>query len=131
MKPKQVRNPEQTSARILAAAMHEFAAKGLGGARVDNIAARAKVQKRMLYHYFGNKDDLFRTVLEAAYAQFREAIRRNAKTSFGTCRVRWSWNAGSSRIFEFLREEYGHAPLENGRRHPRPGFVRAGRKCHP
>ena len=73
MQPKQVRNPEQTSARILAAATHEFAAKGLGGARVDNIAARAKVQKRMLYHYFGNKDDLFRTVLEAVYAQFREA----------------------------------------------------------
>jgi AcrR family transcriptional regulator len=69
----QTRNPEATQARILAAAHMEFAKKGLGGARVDEIASRAKSNKRMLYHYFGNKDALFRVTIENAYAEFREA----------------------------------------------------------
>jgi AcrR family transcriptional regulator len=57
------RDPEATKARILAAALHEFAAKGIAGARVDAIAARAKVNKRMLYHYFGSKEGLYREIL--------------------------------------------------------------------
>lgn len=68
----QVRDPEATKLRILAAATQEFAKFGLGGARVDHIAARAKSNKRMLYHYFGNKDALFAITVENAYAQFRE-----------------------------------------------------------
>ncbi len=70
---RQTRNPETTKARILAAAKKEFARVGLGGARVDSIAERAKSNKRMLYHYFGNKDDLFRFTLDQAYAEFRTA----------------------------------------------------------
>ncbi|MCA0433550.1 MAG: TetR family transcriptional regulator [Proteobacteria bacterium] len=70
---RQVRDPEATKKRILAAARHEFAKYGLGGARVDRIASRAKSNKRMLYHYFGNKEDLFRRTLEDAYGQFRVA----------------------------------------------------------
>lgn len=73
MGKKQVRDPEKTKARILAAAKAEFARIGLGGARVDVIAARAKVQKRMMYHYFGNKEALFSYVVEAVYADFRNA----------------------------------------------------------
>jgi AcrR family transcriptional regulator len=69
---KKPRNPDDTKRRILAAAKVEFAKKGLGGARVDDIAARAKANKRMMYHYFGNKDDLFSHVVEDAYAEFRE-----------------------------------------------------------
>jgi AcrR family transcriptional regulator len=69
---KKPRNPDDTKRRILAAAKVEFAKKGLGGARVDDIAARAKANKRMMYHYFGNKDDLFAHVVEDAYAEFRE-----------------------------------------------------------
>ena len=69
----QVRDPDATQARILVAATQEFAKHGLGGARVDRIAARAKSNKRMLYHYFGNKDELFRITVENAYAQFRNA----------------------------------------------------------
>ncbi len=57
------RDPERTRGRILAAALREFAAKGFAGARVARIARRARVNKRMLYHYFGNKDDLFREIL--------------------------------------------------------------------
>jgi AcrR family transcriptional regulator len=69
---KRPRNPDDTRRRILAAAKAEFAKKGLGGARVDDIAARAKANKRMMYHYFGNKDDLFSHVVEDAYAEFRD-----------------------------------------------------------
>jgi AcrR family transcriptional regulator len=72
-KPKSTRDPQRTQARILAAAKAEFAAHGLGGARVDRIAANADANKRMLYYYFGNKDALFIAVLEAAYAHIREA----------------------------------------------------------
>ena len=70
---KAVRDPAQTRARILAAARAEFAAHGLGGARVDRIAHEAGANKRMLYYYFGNKDDLFLVVLEDAYAHIRDA----------------------------------------------------------
>ena len=70
---KQVRDPEETKRRIMAAAKVEFAKSGLGGARVDVIAERAKSNKRMMYHYFGNKETLFKLVLENAYADFREA----------------------------------------------------------
>ena len=72
-KPGAVRDPEQTRARILAAAKAEFARVGLGGARVDRIAALAGANKRMLYYYFGTKDELFRTVLEATYEHIRES----------------------------------------------------------
>jgi AcrR family transcriptional regulator len=57
------RNPERTRERILSAALREFAANGFAGARVDAIAWRAAINKRMLYHYFGNKEHLFREVL--------------------------------------------------------------------
>jgi TetR/AcrR family transcriptional regulator len=67
------RDPDATRARILEAAVAEFAAKGLAGARVDEIAARAGANKRMLYHYFGNKDDLFLAALERVYEEIREA----------------------------------------------------------
>jgi AcrR family transcriptional regulator len=71
--PKATRDPEQTRARILVAAKAEFARVGLGGARVDRIALAAGANKRMLYYYFGNKEDLFLAVLEAAYADIRNA----------------------------------------------------------
>lgn len=57
------RDPERTRERILCAALKEFAAKGFAGARVDVIARRAAINKRMLYHYFGEKEGLFKAVL--------------------------------------------------------------------
>lgn len=60
-----------TRTSILAAALDEFADKGYDGARVDEIAMRAGVNKNNLYHHFGNKDDLFTAVLESMYAQIR------------------------------------------------------------
>jgi AcrR family transcriptional regulator len=73
---KKVRNAEATKKRILNAAKKEFAKNGLGGARVDEIAERAKANKRMIYHYFGNKEALFQTVLEAAYLDIRTAEQK-------------------------------------------------------
>ncbi|MDA1099478.1 MAG: TetR/AcrR family transcriptional regulator [Proteobacteria bacterium] len=70
---KSKRDPESVRQRILQAALAEFSDKGLGGARVDVIAQRADANKRMLYHYFGNKDDLFLAVLEHAYRDIRSA----------------------------------------------------------
>ena len=67
------RNPVRNQERILQAATEEFARYGLGGARVDRIAARAGANKRMLYYYYGNKEDLFLAVLEARYAHIRRA----------------------------------------------------------
>jgi AcrR family transcriptional regulator len=63
------RDPERTRERILSAALREFAANGFAGARVDAIARRAAINKRMLYHYFGNKKHLFREVLRRKIAE--------------------------------------------------------------
>jgi AcrR family transcriptional regulator len=67
------RDPERTRGAILAAAGEEFSHKGYAGARVDAIAMRAGVNKRMLYHYFGGKDGLYVAVLEGSYAAIRSA----------------------------------------------------------
>ena len=67
------RDPERTRAAILRAATAEITAKGLTGARVDAIAERAGVNKRMLYHYFGDKQGLYLAVLEETYAAIRTA----------------------------------------------------------
>jgi AcrR family transcriptional regulator len=72
-RPAAIRDPKGTQARIRDAATQEFARFGLGGARVDRIAARAGANKRMLYYYFGDKDRLFLAVLEHAYAHIRSA----------------------------------------------------------
>jgi TetR/AcrR family transcriptional regulator len=63
------RDPEGTRRKILAAALQEFSAKGIDGARVDAIAARARVNKQLLYYYFGSKDGLFRAVLRERLAE--------------------------------------------------------------
>jgi AcrR family transcriptional regulator len=68
-----VRDADATKARILDAAKKEFARLGLGGARVDQIAEEAQANKRMIYHYFGSKEDLFQYVLEEAYLDIRNA----------------------------------------------------------
>ena len=62
------RDPVRTRERILRAARREFVAKGIAGARVDAIARAASVNKRMLYHYFGDKEALYRAVLREGIA---------------------------------------------------------------
>src|SRR5205085_11703760 len=73
VQPVKRRNPAGTRKRILAAAKAEFARNGLMGARVDMIARRARTNKQMLYHYFGNKEALFTATLEDAWSDIRAA----------------------------------------------------------
>ena len=67
------RDPERTRAEILQVATDEFAEHGYSGARVDRIAAQTRTTKRMIYYYFGCKEELYVAVLERAYAAIREA----------------------------------------------------------
>jgi len=68
-----LRDAKRSKGIILAAARDEFAQHGLGGARMDRIAERAKLNKRLIYYYFTSKDDLFLAVLEGTYADIRAA----------------------------------------------------------
>jgi AcrR family transcriptional regulator len=65
------RDADRSQKEILDAAMAEFAEHGLGGARMDRIAERARVNKRLIYYYFENKESLFLAVLERAYEGIR------------------------------------------------------------
>src|SRR5690606_14709674 len=67
------RDTDRSQAAILKAAFDEFAEHGFAGGRVDRIAVRAGVNKRLIYYYFGNKDELFLSVLELTYADIRRA----------------------------------------------------------
>ncbi len=68
---RRIRNPDRTRRDILVAAREEFVEYGFGGARVDRIAETAGANKRMLYHYFGNKEALYSRVLLDAYRDIR------------------------------------------------------------
>jgi AcrR family transcriptional regulator len=69
------RDAGRTRADILDVATQEFADNGYSGARVDEIAARTRTTKRMIYYYFGGKEQLYIAVLERAYAEIRAAER--------------------------------------------------------
>ncbi|MEV6237701.1 TetR/AcrR family transcriptional regulator [Lentzea sp. NPDC051838] len=90
------RDKDRTRADILDVATREFADKGYTGARVDEIAERTSTTKRMIYYYFGGKEQLYIAVLERAYSAIRAleasvdvehldpevAIRRLAEVTF-------------------------------------------------
>ena len=80
---KRARNSEKTKAAILVAGRAEFAERGFEGARVDAIATLAGANKRLLYHYFGNKEDLYRAVLLDAYQEIRRGERALSLDQFG------------------------------------------------
>ena len=66
---------EKSRAVLLAAARAAFAERGLAGARVDDIARRAGMNKQLVYHYFGSKDGIYTAVLEDVYRQIRDEER--------------------------------------------------------
>jgi AcrR family transcriptional regulator len=76
-----VRNLTRTREKILAAALAEFSARGFAGARVDAIAGRARVNKRMLYYCFGAKQDLYREILRRKIAE-RAGLIESAPDDF-------------------------------------------------
>ncbi len=67
-----MRNAAVTKANILKAAEEEFSAKGIYGARIEEIAKKSGSNKRMIYEYYGNKEDLYTVVLENAYRRLGE-----------------------------------------------------------
>jgi AcrR family transcriptional regulator len=73
---ERLRDADRSQAAILAAARDEFAEHGLGGARVDRIAERAGLNKRLIYYYFEDKEKLFQAVLEQAYRDIRDEEAR-------------------------------------------------------
>jgi AcrR family transcriptional regulator len=91
-----LRDADRTRRDILDVATAEFAERGYSGGRVDEIAARTRTTKRMIYYYFGSKEGLWIAVLERAYATIRaaeqaldvehleprEAVRRLAELTF-------------------------------------------------
>jgi TetR/AcrR family transcriptional regulator len=107
-----LRDPEGTRRRILAAALQEFSAKGIDGARVDAIAERAGTNKRMLYYYFGSKDDLFRAVLAQRLAVRAPTVRERDRIGPGRIAELQDRLEGSMDYVRLLMWE----GLERGRR---------------
>lgn len=73
-----LRDAERSQSLLLDAGLAEFAEFGLAGARIDRIAQRAGLNKRLIYYYFEDKERLFQAVLERAYAQIRAAESQQA-----------------------------------------------------
>jgi AcrR family transcriptional regulator len=69
--PARTNDPEGTRRNIIEVATQEFSQRGLSGARIDEIAAKTKCSKRMIYYYFDSKEGLYLRVLEAAYSKVR------------------------------------------------------------
>jgi AcrR family transcriptional regulator len=67
-------DPEPTRDRLIAAAALEFAARGFDGATVDRIAARARLNKAMLYYHFHNKAALYRQILTGMFSALAERV---------------------------------------------------------
>src|SRR5580693_9236779 len=63
----------ETRTRILEAALNEFASHGLAGARTEQIAAAAGVNKALLYYYFESKEKLYLAALESVAARVRDS----------------------------------------------------------
>jgi len=119
--PEPTRDPQRTRDRILSAALDEFAAEGFAGARVARIARRARINKRMLYHYFGNKEDLFREILDRKLRE-RAGWVTEAPADLGASLAAWFQMACEDQDFirllqwEALRDEEGPILREPERR---------------
>ncbi|WP_218221631.1 TetR/AcrR family transcriptional regulator [Nesterenkonia sp. Act20] len=71
--PPRQRDAVRTRAEVLAVATEVFADDGYSGARIDEIARRTRTTKRMIYYYFGGKEQLYLAVLDNAYRGIRKA----------------------------------------------------------
>ncbi|SMY06946.1 TetR/AcrR family transcriptional regulator [Flavimaricola marinus] len=92
------KDPEAVKENILAIATEEFAAHGLSGANINEIARKTSTSKRMIYYYFGDKEGLYCAVLEGVYSALRrsedlldvaglepvQALRRLVESTFDT-----------------------------------------------
>jgi AcrR family transcriptional regulator len=71
-RPIRHRDAVRTRAELLEVATSVFADAGYSGARIDEIARRTRTTKRMIYYYFGGKEQLYLAVLESVYRGIRE-----------------------------------------------------------
>lgn len=101
---------EATRNRILSAAVTEFARYGYSGARIDRIAAGASANKSMIYVYFGNKDQLFDAVIDAAIGDLHQTVpfTPNDLPGYG------------GRLFDFLMAHPVEIRIDAWRRLERP-----------
>ncbi len=109
------RDADRTREKILRAAMSEFAAHGFGGARMEKVAERSDVDKKLIYYYFAGKDELFLAVLEQTYADIREAERElHLETSDPIEAIRalvaftWSYYLAHPEFMALLNSENMH-----------------------
>ncbi len=97
------RDPVAARARLLQAAVDEFSAHGYSGARTERIAQNAGTNIRMLYHYFGGKDELYVVVLETVLADLRhDELQLDAATLDPL--------EGLLRIFDFVDHHFATHP---------------------
>lgn len=106
--PKVVqRNAQRTRNRLLQAAIRLFSARGYHGASVDEIVAAARVNKRMVYHYFGSKEELFKAALREVYSRIEtvefDAVERGHNPREQLTRLLESYFAFLDRNPEFTR----------------------------
>ena len=82
------RDLARTRERILKAALAEFAGHGLAGTRCDDIARRARVNKRMLFYCFGSKEELYREILRRKFSE-RATIYESVPADLGRTILHW------------------------------------------
>lgn len=125
-KPQPKRDPDATRQRILSAAVKEFSAEGYSGARVDAICKRARANPRMIYHYFGDKDGLYVTVLEHVLSELR---REELKLEVDHVAPL----TGMMQLFNFIHAHFGAhpelIPLLSGENLLRARFLRRSVKA--
>lgn len=97
-----------TARRIVCAAENIFAEQGLAGARMDEIARAAKVNKALLYYYFRSKDELHRFVLEALFSQLREGV---SEPAVATLSPQNRLGAVVDHFFDFVRQHPNYPRL--------------------
>lgn len=115
------RDAQKTQERILSAARAAFGEHGVDGATIEAIARAAQVNKRMVYHYFGGKEDLYLRVLEDTYAARR---RHDAILDVGACDPEEGMRRLIRAAFAYCRENPDYIKLLvvenlNGARHLR------------
>jgi AcrR family transcriptional regulator len=117
------RSSEDTRKRLLAAAMAEFAQRGMAGARVDRIAEEAGANKQAIYAYFGNKEGLFDAVYDAMVLQTLEAVPIDARDLPGYAGKLYDWY----RKHPEVRRIATWYVLERGQSAPHPSALRSAK----
>lgn len=96
---KVTRNPQETRQKILASALQEFAQNGYHGARIDRIVKNAGVNKRMVYHYFNDKDGLFTALMQAELDNIQEVTETEPNENLFEIANHWLKNIDKTKNY--------------------------------